>query len=67
MYLTNVHQNQKDINGFFQGLGLVGPFKGTVNTSGFLLFKVTIFHGNATLAFEGNIKIVGISQGALGS
>ncbi len=64
MYLTNVHQNQKDNDGFFQGLGLVGPFKGTDNTSGFLLFKVTIFHANATLAFEGNIKIGGDIAGS---
>jgi eukaryotic-like serine/threonine-protein kinase len=59
MYLTNVHQNRMQIEGFYQGLGMVGPFKGTVSTAGILLFKVTIFQGNATLSFEGTIKVAG--------
>jgi serine/threonine protein kinase len=59
MYLTNVQQNQGNIQGFFQGLDMVGPFKGTVTRSGSLLFKVTIWQGDGSLSFEGTIKVGG--------
>jgi serine/threonine protein kinase len=59
MYLTNVRQNHGNIEGSFQGLGMVGTFKGTVTRSGILQFKVTIWQGNGTLSFEGTIKVGG--------
>ncbi len=59
MFLTNIQQSQGNIRGSFQGLGLVGPFKGTVTPSGHIQFTMTIYSGSMTLAFEGTIKIGG--------
>jgi eukaryotic-like serine/threonine-protein kinase len=59
MFLTDVQQNQGNIRGTFQGLGLVGPFKGTVSASGSVHFTVSVYGGNETLSFEGTIKIGG--------
>ncbi len=63
MQLSSVQQNQGNISGFFRGLGLTGPFKGTVTPSGSIHFTVTIYNGSSTLAFEGNIKIGGDMTG----
>jgi len=59
MYLTNVLQNGGNISGYFQGLGLAGPFKGTVTPAGHLQFTVTVRAGESTLSFEGTIKVGG--------
>jgi serine/threonine protein kinase len=59
MFLINVQQNQGNIQGSFQGLGLVGTFKGTVSASGSIHFTVSVYGGNETLSFEGTIKIGG--------
>ncbi len=42
LYLTKIQQDQGTIRGIFQGLGMAGPFKGTVTRSGKLSFTVTI-------------------------
>src|SRR5205823_3923920 len=34
LFLTHVHQNRGDITGYFQGLGMAGPFTGTVTHTG---------------------------------
>jgi serine/threonine protein kinase len=59
MFLTQIHQNGGSISGNFRGLGLVGPFKGTVTPTGHLQFTVVVQGGASTLAFEGDIKIGG--------
>ncbi len=59
MFLINVQQNHQKIHGLFKGLGLAGTFNGTVTTSGRLQFRITIYNGTSTLAFEGTIKIGG--------
>ncbi len=59
MFLTQVEQNQGNLRGSFQGLGLVGPFKGTVTPSAQVRFTVKVHAGEETLAFEGDIKIGG--------
>ena len=59
MYLTNIQQNQGNLRGFFQGLGLVGPFTGTVTPSGHVQFKVRVHAEDTTLVFLGDIKIGG--------
>jgi len=59
MYLTEVKQNQGRIQGHFQGLGLVGTFKGTVSADGNVHFTVEIWGGNETLSFDGTIKVGG--------
>jgi eukaryotic-like serine/threonine-protein kinase len=59
MFLTQIHQNSKSISGNFRGLGLVGPFTGTVTPAGHLKFTVLVQGGASTLAFEGDIKIGG--------
>ncbi len=59
MYLTNVKQSGGNIKGTFQGLGLVGPFKGTVSAGGKVHFTVSVYGGTETLSFEGTIKVGG--------
>jgi len=59
MFLTQVQQNQKSIRGEFQGLGLVGPFTGTVTPAGHVEFMVKDTTADVTMAFEGDIKIGG--------
>lgn len=59
MYLTEVQQSQGSIRGFFQGLGLAGPFQGTLTPAGQLHFAVIIHAGEETLDFTGTIKIGG--------
>jgi eukaryotic-like serine/threonine-protein kinase len=64
MHLSSVQQNQGNISGSFTGLGLAGPFKGTVTPSGSIHFTVKIYNGTSTLAFEGAIKIGGDIAGS---
>jgi eukaryotic-like serine/threonine-protein kinase len=59
MFLTQIHQNGGSISGYFKGLGMVGPFTGTVTPMGHLRFSVTVQGGASTLSFEGDIKIGG--------
>jgi serine/threonine protein kinase len=59
MFLTQIQQNGGSISGYFQGLGLVGPFKGTVTPTGHMHFTVTVRAGQSTLSFDGDIKIGG--------
>ncbi|HLX40173.1 MAG TPA: serine/threonine-protein kinase [Ktedonobacteraceae bacterium] len=63
LHLSAIQQNQGHINGFFQGLGLAGPFQGTVTPSESIHFTVEIYNGSSTLSFEGNIKIGGDMAG----
>ena len=64
LLLTAMQQNGEGIHGSFQGLGLVGLFKGTVTSAGQVQFTVTIHTGEATLVFEGSIKIGGDLAGS---
>ena len=64
LLLTAIQQNGEGIHGSFQGLGLVGLFKGTVTSAGQVQFTVTIHTGEATLVFEGSIKIGGDLAGS---
>ena len=60
VFLTQIQQNGGNISGYFQGLGLNGPFKGTVTPNGHVQFTVTVnWAGASTLSFEGDIKIGG--------
>jgi serine/threonine protein kinase len=59
LLLTQIHQNNANITGYFQGLGMAGPFTGTVTHSGHLQFTVTVLAGTSFLFFEGDIKIGG--------
>lgn len=63
MFLTHIQQNQGSIQGYFQGLGQVGPFKGTVTPSGHVQFKIPVQASKTTLLFEGDIKIGGDMTG----
>jgi serine/threonine protein kinase len=62
LFLTRIHQNGRNISGYFQGLGLVGPFTGTVSAKGHVQF--TVQTGTSTLLFKGEIKIGGDVQGS---
>ena len=64
LFLTQVQQSQGSIRGSFQGLGLVGPFTGTVTSTGQVQFTVKVYSGDETLVFEGNIKIGGDMVGS---
>ncbi len=59
LFLRNIQQNQASFHGLFSGLGLAGPFTGSVTPSGHLQFSVSIQGGNSTLAFTGDIKVGG--------
>jgi len=60
MFLTDIQQNGGNISGRFQGLGLIGPFKGTVTPTGDIVFTVPVnWAGVPTLKFTGNIKLGG--------
>ncbi len=64
MFLTQIQQKQGSISGNFQGLGLVGPFKGSITKEGHLQFNVRVSTSGATLSFEGDIKIGGDVAGS---
>ena len=57
--LAGVQEKGGTINGFFQGLGQGGTFKGTVSTSSHVNFTVTIYGGESTINFDGNIQLDG--------
>ena len=59
MFLTHLQQSQGKIRGDFQGLGLVGPFTGTVAPDGQVHFTVKDPTADLTIAFEGVIKVGG--------
>jgi serine/threonine protein kinase len=59
LFLTQIHQNSGNITGYFQGLGLAGPFTGTVTHTGHLQFIVTVQGSSTFLSFDGDIKIGG--------
>ena len=59
LFLTQLHQNNGNITGYFQGLGMAGPFTGTVTREGHLQFTVTVLGGSSFLSFDGDIKIGG--------
>ena len=59
MYLAAVKQNQASLSGFLQALGLAGPFRGTVTSSGQVQFAVKVKASDMTLVFSGDIKIGG--------
>ena len=59
LFLTQIHQNSGNIKGYFQGLGMVGPFTGTITHAGHLQFTVTVLGGSSFLSFDGDIKIGG--------
>ncbi len=63
MALSGIQQNEGNLRGYFTGLGLSGPFKGTVSTSDHLQFQVMIYAGNETLSFEGYIQLGGNMAG----
>jgi len=59
LFLTQIHQNNGNITGYFQGLGMAGPFTGTVTRADHLQFTVTVLGGSSFLSFDGDIKIGG--------
>lgn len=62
MYLTRIQQNESQISGHFEGLGLVGPFTGTISQNGTIHLVVKITVGN--LILDGTIKVGGDIQGS---
>jgi serine/threonine protein kinase len=64
MALTQISQSAGQIRGNFSGLGLTGPFAGTVDTADNIHFQVTIYGGTETLDFEGTIKLGGTLAGS---
>ena len=64
MTLLGVQQGGGNMRGYFTGLGVSGPFQGTVTTSDQVQFQVTVYSGNATIAFEGTIQFGGNIAGS---
>ena len=65
MFLRNMKQSGGTIEGSFQGLGLVGSFKGTVSAGGKVHFTVSVYGGTEILSFDGTIKIGGDMVGTM--
>ena len=61
--ITQLQQKQGTIHGFCTSLGLAGPFDGTVDTGGKVVFTVKIPNGDTGILFEGNIKTGGAMVG----
>jgi serine/threonine protein kinase len=55
MFLTQVQQSQGNISGYFNGLQINGPFKGSFNTSRHIQFTIMGLTSHAMLAFEGAV------------
>jgi eukaryotic-like serine/threonine-protein kinase len=64
LFLTSIQQNGGNISGYFQGLGMTGPFKGSVTTDEKVNFTVSVQSGASTLSFEGSIKVGGDLTGS---
>ncbi len=64
MTLTQISQSAGQIRGNFSGLGLTGPFAGTIDTRDNIHFQVTIYGGTETIDFEGIIKLGGTLAGS---
>jgi eukaryotic-like serine/threonine-protein kinase len=59
MTLTGLQQNQKNISGYFTGLHINGPFRGTIDTPRHIQFSVTDSAGHRTLSFDGAMQPTG--------
>jgi hypothetical protein len=59
----DIQQTGGNIAGFFQGLGLSGPFKGTIDISGNISFTVPLRSRGLILVFTGNIQTGGLLRG----
>lgn len=59
LYLTNIKQNQADISGNFQGLGLNGMFKGKIDKNSDFRFIVTFPGRSDMLSCTGSIRTGG--------
>ncbi len=64
MTLTQITQSGGQIHGNFGGLGLTGPFAGTIDTKDNIRFQVAIYGGTETIDFEGTIKLGGTLAGS---
>jgi hypothetical protein len=64
LFLTSIQQYGGNISGYFQGLGMTGPFKGSVTTDEKVNFTVSVQSGASTLSFEGSIKVGGDLTGS---
>jgi len=60
--MYSIHQQQSNISGQFNGLGLVGSFTGNLNADGTFQFTVTPLGRNRPLLFKGSIRAGGTSQ-----
>jgi len=64
MSLTGIQQNQKNISGYFTGLHINGPFRGTMDTPRHMQFSVTDSAGHRTLSFDGAMQSTGNLAGS---
>ncbi len=61
--ITQLQQNKRTIRGFCNGLGLTGPFDGTISEGGHIVFTVKIPDGDTGILFEGDVKTGGNMAG----
>lgn len=57
--LRGITQRQESMSGSFTGLGVSGPFNGTINTTGHVQFTVIGNAGRTTLSFDGVMQTDG--------
>lgn len=61
--LTNIQQNKSKIHGFYDGSDFSGPFDGTIDTNGAIVFTLKLPNRNMNISFEGNVKTGGALAG----
>jgi serine/threonine protein kinase len=64
LYLTGIKQQQGNISGRFQGLGVTGTFKGTISQNGSVQFVVKLTGRADTIRFNGDSKYGGDITGS---
>lgn len=61
--LTNIKQTKSILHGFYNGSDFSGPFDGTIDTSGKIVFAVKFPGRNTNYFFEGGVKTGGDMAG----
>ena len=63
MFLRRIQQQQNTMSGYFSGLSTDATFRGSLDASKHILFKVIGPSGSAMLAFDGSMKADGTLAG----
>ncbi len=61
--LTNIQQNKSKFHGFYDGSDFSGPFDGTIDINGNIVFTLKLPGRNMNIFFTGNVKTGGSLAG----